>query len=60
MTSTHRQEHNVWRLEGILTRQQDAPMVHATFEGCVWWPSDGKVPLEQVVLVMHTQGIAGE
>ena len=46
----YRENDDVWRLHGILCGQDDPAVVDAALEVRVLGPSDGEVPLEEVVL----------
>ena len=47
---THREQHDVGRLERIFRREEDAPVVDAACEVGPRGPAEGEVPLEEVFL----------
>lgn len=45
-----REQHDGGGLERVLGGQIDATVVYPTLEVTVWWPVDGEMPLEYIVL----------
>ncbi len=56
MRHAYSEEHDAWRLHGILAGQVDAAVVDAALKLRVRRAPDGKVPLEQVVLWVLGEG----
>jgi hypothetical protein len=44
---------NIWWLHWIFVGKRDASMVYAAFKLCLWWPSNGEMPLKWFLLMLR-------